>query len=418
MRLNVHFGDHRVGELLELEHGAWFQFDNEWLGLGIEISPINLPATSGVLGPWNDSEQYFLAGVFADSLPDKYGRAVIMRRFRDIGLREPSPLEMLAYLGSRTMGALTYLPSSGEPDFNRSVDLIAAAVSARNVVELDFESEVDGQIIASGGSAGGAQPKILVAIDEVRKRIVTGADEIPEGMGAWLLKLDVDGEKSIKQAMVEQAYFLMGRAAGIDVPDTMLIPSSDGATHFAIRRFDREFDSPNRRVHMHTLSGMLHVGFSDERWDYDHLLSATRRVTMHMGEVEAAWRRMLFNVLSHNQDDHSKNFSFLMNDHGGWSLAPAYDLTYCRSLHGGQAMRINGKRLYQGEDITDLGHKHSITAARMKEIYDEVSGAVAKWTDFASEAGLPEGRALAIEGGINEVRDRLKFQFSRRRLSR
>lgn len=410
MRLDVQYHGERVGELLQLDRGAWFQYDRDWLGRGLELSPFNLATTSQVLGPWDEPDQYYLAGLFADSLPDNYGNAVILRRFKDAGLAEPSPLEMLAYLGARTMGALTYAPSSGEPDANRKVDLIEAARSARQVVEYDFSAEVDTEIIASGGSAGGAQPKILVSIDEDNQRLVTGSDHIPDGMGAWLLKLAIDGPGGAGLANIEHAYFLMSHAAGIDSPDTKLIRSQDGATHFAIRRFDRLRGDPNHRVHTHTLSGLLHVGFRDEGWDYDHLLRATRELTRgNVLQLEAAWRRMLFNVLAHNQDDHAKNFSFLMDDEGDWSLAPAYDLIFARSLHRGQAMMINGKRLFGGEDLVELGRKHSIEDKHMREIYEQVAGAVSEWRRYAAKAEVSPGRIEAIQGGLNGVHESLGF---------
>ncbi|WP_269541597.1 type II toxin-antitoxin system HipA family toxin [Cerasicoccus fimbriatus] len=409
MRLNVHYHGERIGELLELEQGAWFQYDREWLSRGLELSPIKLPATSAVLGPWEEPEQYYLAGLFADSLPDNYGFAVIIRRFKEAGLPDPTPLQMLAFLGSRTMGALTYAPGTGEVDKNRTVDLIAAAKAARQVVEYDYSQQLDTDVIASGGSAGGAQPKILIAMDPQQKRIVTGSDQIPQGMGAWLLKFDLDAGQGPGRARVEHAYFQMARAGGLNTPETALVPSSDGGMHFAIQRFDRQIDRPNHRIHSHTLSGLLHRGFKRDGWDYDHLLRATRELTSDIREVESAWRQMVFNVLAHNQDDHAKNFSFLMDDDGQWSLAPAYDLTYVSSLHGGQALNINGKRLFTASDIVELGRKHSIAVNRMREIHDEVANAINRWPEFAASADVRPGILKSYQGGMESVRKSLRL---------
>lgn len=346
-----------VGKLAERNRTILFEYDRDFLSSGIELSPFKLPLQPGV---FEDKERVFdgLPGVFNDSLPDGWGLLLLDRALRSKGIRlhELSPLHRLSMIGSGGMGALEYVPSqelSVVLDAS-SLRLDGLAQGARNILaEGDASLEAVFDLLKLGGSSGGARPKILAAVS------ADGLQVLPDGRGGegfspWLIKFHAREEGS-DQGLIEYVYSLMARSAGVGMPATRLFPSQATPGFFGVRRFDRE---SGQKVHVHTAAGLLHASHRHPTLDYENLLRLTKALTRDVRDVEKMVRLMIFNVKSGNRDDHSKNFSFLLDITGRWRLAPAYDLTPSSGFNGEHSAMVNGK----GKDITaaDLAQAASI----------------------------------------------------------
>jgi serine/threonine-protein kinase HipA len=310
-----------VGRLATDRPGAVFEFDAAFIASGLEIEPLALPAA----GPIRAREPRVfdgLHGVFADSLPDAWGEELVRRRCRREGVAYESltSLDRLAIVGHRGMGALAYRPAV--PDAGDDVvDFDALAHGATEILE-GRDSDVLPELERLGGSSGGARPKILVALDATG-RARAGDDEIPVGFDGWLVKFRSSRDVS-DIGPLEAAYASMASAAGIDVTDHRLIPSTSGAGYFASKRFDRGRGGARR--HVVSVAGTLDIEWAVPQIDYGNLLRLVRRVTRSEAEVEQMLRRMVFNVVAHNRDDHAKQHAFIYGEDRRWHLAPAYDL--------------------------------------------------------------------------------------------
>jgi serine/threonine-protein kinase HipA len=337
-----------VGRLAERKRTILFQYDKDFLASGIEFSPFKLPLRTGV---FEDKERVFdgLPGVFNDSLPDGWGLLLLDRALRGQGIRlhEVSPLQRLSMVGCGGMGAMEYVPSrevrtSLSPT---TLQLDGLAEESRNILaEGDSSLETVFALLRLGGSSGGARPKILADVSADDSRVMpdgAGGD----GFSPWLIKFHAR-EEGADQGLVEYVYSLMAREAGVEMPETRLFPSQTTAGFFGIRRFDRE---EGLKVHVHTAAGLLHASHRHPSLDYENLLRLTKMLTKDVRDVEKMVRLMVFNVKSGNRDDHSKNFSFMLDTAGRWKFAPAYDLTPSAGFNGEHSAMVNGK----GKDITD-----------------------------------------------------------------
>jgi serine/threonine-protein kinase HipA len=378
-----------VGTLAELERGRIvFEFDEAFLATGWELSRWKLGAQRGLV---EHTDRGFgpLFGVFDDSLPDGWGLLLMDRWFRGQGV-DPvsvSPLDRLAYLGTRTMGALTYHPPREPDDAPSHLDLVELAGQAAQV--LGSDADVLPELRRAGGSPGGARPKVVVGIrgDDV----LSGVEELPAGWEHWLVKFSPDPNEA-DDGPLEHAYMAMASAAGLDVPRHRLFA---GGRFFGARRFDRV--GPSDRLHMHTLGGLLHSDYRLPACDYDQLLRVARAVTENQRAVVECFRRMVFNVVAHNRDDHVKNFAFLMDDHGHWTLSPAYDLVFARGPGGEHTMTIDGEgRTPTLAGVLKLGARHGIERSKAIPIIERVHDAVASWPALARDSGADQQRTRAI----------------------
>lgn len=388
------WGDHdvRVGVLAIRGHRVFFEYTASFVAHPLPISPFKLPVRPGVF-EHADHDFAGLFGVFNDSLPDGWGLLLMDREFRKRGLdpTAATPLDRLAYIGTRGMGALTYHPPRDADDRGLGIDLDAVAQQAERVLEGSAEEVLPALRIA-GGSPAGARPKVLVGADE-HGRLVSGTAELPPGYRHFLVKFHAR-EDPLDTGAVELAYSRMAAAAGLEVPATRLFETSDGTRYFGAERFDRV---GNERLHMHSLSGLLHASHRIPSLDYEGLLRATRALTRDQRQVEEAYRRMAFNVLSHNRDDHVKNFSFLMDCRGEWRLAPAYDLVFSSGPHGEHTMAVAGEaRRPRAAHMLSVGETGGVDAPRARQILEEVSAAVERWPKFARAAGIANGRSREI----------------------
>ncbi len=377
----------------ERDRVAAFELDPAFLARGLDLSPFRLRLRPGlIMGPPTPFEG--LHGLFADSLPDGWGRLLVDRSVAAAG-GEPgalSPLDRLAFVGSRGMGALTFLPervlASGEaPD-----DLDWYAREARALEAGRAAAGLDALLRANGGSAG-ARPKLLMTLDPVTgaMRADTGEDEGE----AWLVKLPsrADGRHA---GRVEHAYALMARAAGITMPETRLLPGRDA--YFAVRRFDR---GPAGRIHVHTLAGLLHADFRLPSLDYTDLLKVTRLLTRDVAHVTEAYRRMVFNVLAHNRDDHAKNHAFIMGRDGVWRLSPAYDLTLSDGPGGQHNLAVAGEGRAPGaEHFARAAVAASIPRGVAVAVDAQVRDAIQGWPRWAGQSGIARRAAAAVQARL------------------
>ncbi|MDB5331626.1 MAG: HipA-like protein [Phycisphaerales bacterium] len=388
-----------VGQLAEAERRVYFEYDPQFLDRGLQLSPFKLPLQAGLI-EHVDRSFGMLPGLFDDSLPDGWGLLLMDRALRRRG-NDPaaaSPLDRLAYLGTRTMGALTYHPPEEIERDDRLLDLEALGKNAQEVYSGEAV-EVLPALLRAGGSPGGARPKILVGLKG--KQIISGEDDLPAGFEHWIVKFSAWADAR-DAGPIEYAYALMARAAGIDMPPVVLLHASRARHYFAVKRFDRI--EGNRRVHVHTFGNVIQTNFRIPSTDYADLLKVTSALTRNHADVLQVFRRMAFNVVTHNRDDHAKNFAFMMNDTGEWSLSPAYDLTYSNGPGGEHMMTVAGEGSAPVRShLMQLATQSGILAADATGIIDQVNEAAKTWLSAAEQAGCTQKAARQIARAIHPI---------------
>lgn len=381
-----------VGHLAEADRRIYFEYAPEFLQSGLQLSPFKLPLRPG-LSEHVDRRFGPLPGLFDDSLPDAWGLLLMDRAFRRSGLdpQAVSPLERLAWLGTRTMGALTYHPPREPEPGGSALDLSKLAANAQAVLAGETR-EVLPELIRAGGSPGGTRPKVLVGLRG--EKAISGEDDLPEDYEHWIVKFATKQEAR-DAGPIEYAYALMAQAAGIDMPPVRLLRVSRTMRCFAIQRFDR--GPGNRRFHVHTFGNLIHADYRIPGSDYADLLKATSALTRNHQDVLRVFRRMVFNIAAHNRDDHAKNFAFIMDDKGRWSLSPAYDLTYAPGPGGEHTMTILGEgREPTAEHCMNLARQFGIREKDARGIIEQVNEGVGRWPQFADEAGCAKKTAREI----------------------
>jgi len=382
-----------VGTLAEADQRVYFEYDARFLEDPLWLSPFKLPPDPG-LHEHRDLAFGPLFGLFDDSLPDGWGLLLMDRHFRRQGVVPDtvSPLDRLAYLGTRTMGALTYYPPAEAEEVDASVfDLHDLAHEAYLVLDGKNE-DVLPQLLKAGGSPGGARPKVLVGVRG--DRMVSGADALPPGYTGWMVKFH-SRQDAVDDGRIEYAYSEMARAAGIDMPPARLFFTQQGEAFFGVERFDR---NNNQRYHVHTFGNLIHANFRVPSCDYKMLMHVARVLTRNADDVASAFRLMVFNILAHNRDDHVKNFAFILSPTGDWRLAPAYDLTFAHGPGGEHTMTVAGEGRRPGlEQIRHIADEADIAQAQVRDIIAEVSAAVADWPRFARAAEIAPTRVRQIK---------------------
>ncbi len=373
--LNSYGNRLEIGQLVDEGDRIFFEYAPDFLDSGIQLSPFKLPLKSGV---FEDTKRTFdgLFGLFNDSLPDGWGCLLLDRKLRQKGLsyQEISPLHRLSLIGRDPMGALEYEPAEASEDVFRNIELDSLSGEVDKILQGD-NSDVLDELLKLNGSSGGARPKIVAWVSDDRKTIIHGGKTPPRGFTQWIIKF-VEKHDPNTAGELEYRYSLAAKAAGIHMPETYLFPLKNGGGCFGVRRFDR---IPQGKVHVHTACGLLHASHRFPTLDYENLLKLTQALTKNHADVEEMVRRMIFNIKCKNRDDHSKNFSFLMDENYHWHLAPAYDLTPCAGINGEQTAMVNGK----GRDITDddliaTAATAGIRKSAVKEMIDQVLAAALK----------------------------------------
>jgi serine/threonine-protein kinase HipA len=393
---------------------ATFQFTPEFVTSGIQISPVTMPLSRQNYEFPDLPRRTFhgLPGMLADSLPDRFGNALIDAWLATQG-RSPgsfSAIERLCYTGSRGMGALEYAPVLGpKPRRSTKINVDALVKLASEVLTHHRNlgghfagtsgSKALADILKVGTSAGGARAKAVIAWNRRTNEVKSG--QLPAGPGFtyWLLKFDgVAGNKDKEledpkgYGAIEYAYALMAKAAGITMTECRLL-EEHGRRHFMTRRFDRRDDGS--KLHMQSLGALGHFDYNQAgAYAYEQAFLTIRQLGLPMTATEEQFRRMLFNVVARNQDDHVKNIAFLMNKAGEWSLAPGFDVTYSYNPSGSwtatHQMTINGKRdAFLKADIRAAGKSAGLKQGRSEALLEEVDAAVERWPEFAARARLP-----------------------------
>jgi serine/threonine-protein kinase HipA len=412
-----------VGAVSWLDDRAYgiFEYDKDFLKKGLDVSPIHMSLDNARRG---DGEFSFpslnrdtflgLPGMLADALPDKFGNSIIdawlSRNGRDSS--NFSPVERLCYTGKRGMGALEFSPAimgkydaSVSVEVSELVELAQEIMNERKALDVQLgETEHDNadailDILRVGTSAGGARPKAVIAMNDAGS-VMSGQAEIPKGYDYWLLKFDGVTDLELGEprgyGRIEYAYYLMAKAAGINMTQCQLL-EENGRAHFMTKRFDRV---NGKKRHMQSLCGIAHYDFNMAgAYGYEQAFEVMRKLRLSKADAAEQYRRMLFNIVARNMDDHTKNISFLMGANGKWKLSPAYDVIYSHNPAGKwthqHQMSINGKRdHFTKEDLIFVGE--SISISRPEEIINDVVAAVNKWPEYAKDAGVKKKVTLDI----------------------
>lgn len=394
---------------------AEFEYTPEFAASGIEVAPVEMPLAAGRIYSFPGlSRETFrgLPGMLADSLPDRFGNALVDAWLARQG-REPASfnaVERLCYTGGRGMGALEYRPSIGpEPVESHPVEVEALAELAAEVLSrrVDLRTNLGeegreqalGEILRVGTSAGGARAKALLAFNPETLEVRSGQLDVPSGFQHWILKFDgvADRSREIGEprgyGVIEWLYSEMANRAGIEMAECRLLEDGDHR-HFMTRRFDRT--ESNRRLHMQSLAALAHLDFNlPGANSYEQAFQMIRRLGLGRDAIEQQFRRMAFNVVARNQDDHVKNIAFLMDRAGNWKLSPAFDLTWAYNPVGrwtsAHQMSIAGRREeFTIADFREVGRLASMKRGDVDSILEEVTDAVSGWPDLAAEAGLDQ----------------------------
>lgn len=389
MRLNVVLNQHGVrclvGLLEERRSRIFFEYSPEFLKTGLELSPFKLPLRPGV---HEDVKRTFdgLFGVFNDSLPDGWGCVLLDRKLRRRGIAFDaiSPLDRLALIGRDPMGALEYEPAEPGDDPSGDIGLDSLAGEVDRILAGQDSAVLD-ELCRLNGSSCGARPKIVAMVSDDHRRIIHGGGDAPAGFAPWIIKYPTSRDGSASGVM-EYLYSLMAKNAGIEMPETFLFPSGRCPGYFGVRRFDR---IGGQKIHTHTASGLLHASFRHSSLDYENLLKLTEALTRDIREVAKLVRLMIFNVKAGNRDDHSKNFSFLLNPDNQWRLAPAYDLTPSAGINGEQTAMVNGKGVGIGDhDLIAAAGGAGVSKAQAVRMIAEVDAALSELPRLKRNHGI------------------------------
>jgi serine/threonine-protein kinase HipA len=385
---------------LAMENGlAQMEWSGDVITQGLTVSPVFYPPEPGLIAARSRAFDG-LHGFLSDSLPDSWGHRLMRRRLAKLGvdIDALTPLDRLALVGDQGRGALVFKPATTPPDEIDSLDLDALAQDATALLKGEDSALADTLAGLAGGS-GGARPKVHVGFDGLGQ-ICVGQGELPAGYSAWLVKFPAPNDPT-DIGPLEQAYATMATAAGLTLSAHRLLPSNSGPGYFATRRFDRP--DPGGRLHMVSLAGAVEAP-SDRPSSYDLFLRATRAITRRADDVASAFRRMVFNVLACNRDDHTRQHAYLMNPTGEWRLAPAFDLTYAPGPGGEHYLDIEGEgRRPTRAHVLTLGKRHGIEARRAGLVIEEVRAAVAEWPSHARAAGVGRGSVAMVSAGLGRV---------------
>lgn len=390
---------------------ASFEYDKDFLNSGIEVAPIRMPLGRNVYEfPGLVGDPFYgMPGLVADSLPDRFGNTVIEQWLMSFGksLSDFTAIDRLCYTGKRGMGALEYVPASTDiKDIDENINVremvkfASDILTNREGISLKADNNLTyAQLVQVGSSAGGARAKAIIAWNEETNEVRSGQTQLGNGYDYWLMKFDnvsKNGDHGLEDkpeyTLIEYAYYHMALDAGITMNECRIY-NSEGDHHFMTKRFDRE---NGKKLHMQSLGAMTHVSFQEPgAMGYELATMYMKEFGIAYKEIEQFYRRMVFNCLAVNQDDHVKNISFIMDRTGKWILSPAYDVTFSYNptnkwLRAHQ-MTVNGKTIGIGlADLLEAGSKMGIKERRCKDIISEVSASVARFSRFAEQAGIKE----------------------------
>lgn len=385
-----------------------FEYNKDFIGRGLEPSPLMMPVQSGRIYSFGDigRETYKgLPGLLADSLPDTYGRALFDRWLTLTGRTSSNIVETLCFLGKRCMGALEFEPAI-DVDYNLdskiAIDSLVEVAREALLNKENFGVNINddkkaaiAEILQLGTSAGGQRAKAIIAYNKTTGEVRSGQTDVLDGFDYYIIKLDgVSATTGFRETenygRLEYSFYKLVKACGIDMSECSLI-EENGRAHFLTKRFDRE---NGKKVHMQTLCGIAHYDYRLHRaYSYEQAFNVMRALKLPYSQAQEMFRRMVFNVIVRNQDDHTKNISFLMGEDGVWRLSPAYDMGYSYNPNGGwtatHQMSINGKfDDITRKDLLECGAKNNIKNASL--IIDEVCEIASQWPSIAKGCDVPQ----------------------------
>jgi serine/threonine-protein kinase HipA len=408
---DVKIWNHKVGVVLwdqQRNYGV-FEYDKQFFKLGLDLSPIMMPVADAQRGSkvfsfplLNPDTFKGLPGLLSDSLPDKFGNQIIDAWLAQQGKSSSdfNPVDRLCYIGKRGMGALEFEPASSSPvEKSNPIEIQELVKFAKEVLDTrsDFHSDFDSEkgfsdILQVGSSAGGARAKAIIAYNKTTGDVRSGQVDGLEGFDYWLIKFDGVTNHQLGDPKgygnIEYAYYLMAIDAGITMSESKLM-TENNRSHFMTKRFDRQ---NNQKIHMQTLCGIAHFDYNMPRaYSYEQAFQIMRQMKLPYSDMEELYRRMVFNVMSRNQDDHTKNISFLMFPNGEWQLSPAYDVTYAYNPDNfwlkAHQMSVNGKREnILLEDL--LAVAKNINLKKPKPIIELCNEVLSNWSDYATKSGI------------------------------
>ena len=393
---------------------AHFEYADSFIGKGLEPSPILMPVRQGRVYSFSDiGRETFkgLPGMLADSLPDTYGRALFDRWLALTGRSSGNAVETLCYLGKRCMGALEFEPAMDAPyspdvriELDSLVEVASEALSKKEEFGANLEEDKKAaiaEIVRLGTSAGGQRAKAIIAYNPLTGEVRSGQIEAPEGFDYYLIKLDgVTAEAGFRETQnfgrLEYSFYRLVKECGIEMSDCSLI-KENGRAHFLTKRFDRQ---NGEKIHMQTLCGIAHYDYRNPRsYSYEQAFNVMRALRLPYSQAQEMFRRLVFNVVIRNQDDHTKNISFLMDRQGKWTLSPAYDMGFAYNPNGGwtaqHQMSINGKfDDITRQDLLEFAKRNNIKEAT--EIIDRITEVSSRWPLLAMECEVPQPMIDAI----------------------
>ncbi len=424
---DVYLWGKHIGSVSQNEGNSIMNFRyTDWaIDNGINLSPIMMPSERKTYQFPDLIRTSFngVPGLIADSLPDKFGNAVINNWLMKQG-RQPDRIgavERLCYTGERGMGALEYRPQTGPNvtttqtvDVDEIVNLAASILQQRREFAVKPEKEEDlGMLLKLGTSAGGARAKAIIAWNPNTNELRSGQIKAGDGFEYWIIKLDGVDENSDKEkndetgyGKIEYAYYLMAKSCNIEIMDCRLY-EENGRSHFMTKRFDRI--NGGEKLHMQTLAALTHTDYNYPGiYSYEETGRMIKLLTNDQSQVEELYKRMMFNVLAMNQDDHVKNISFIMNKELDWRLSPAYDIGFAYNPEGNYTskhqMTINGKQThFTKDDFIECGKNMGITKGKANKIIESVSESIKNWNKYAEAAGVPEHKMEIIKGTYPQI---------------
>lgn len=393
---------------------AHFEYAESFIGKGLEPSPLLMPVRHGRIYSFSDiGRETFkgLPGMLADSLPDTYGRALFDCWLALTGRSSGNAVETLCFLGKRCMGALEFEPAMDAPygpdvriELDSLVEVASEALSEKEEFGANLEEDKKAaiaEIVRLGTSAGGQRAKAIIAYNPSTGEVRSGQIEAPEGFDYYLIKLDgVTAEAGFRETQnfgrLEYSFYRLVKECGIEISDCSLI-EENGRAHFLTKRFDRQ---NGEKIHMQTLCGIAHYDYRNPRsYSYEQAFNVMRALRLPYSQAQEMYRRMVFNVVIRNQDDHTKNISFLMDRQGKWTLSPAYDMGFAYNPKGGwtaqHQMSINGKfDNITRQDLLEFAKRNNIKEAT--EIIDRIAEVSSRWPLLARECEVPQPMIDAI----------------------
>lgn len=406
MKLEVLYQKSPIGELtLGDDALPVFSYTSAFVRSGLELSPLHLPLAKSPYAFRNPALRN-LPGLIYDSLPDAYGLLALRERLQRLALPEANRgvLALLALIGEGGIGALEYRPVVEDAHSERLLTLAQTIEDARRLVSAVDIGQIGRAFLQTAGNAGGQHPKATGYWNPTEDTLHLGDHPESDTWRAVIVKLDLENQVPVN--IVEHIYLRMAEASGIRTAANWLVRNAQGA-HLVSQRFDRKATGGKR--HQHSFAGMAHLDFNRRGHSYEQLMTTVMRVCADRSDLLEAYRRAVFNVMAHNQDDHAKNFSFTMTEDGRFQLSPAYDIVFTEAEDGaGHWMTVNGQsERIRRSDLIKLGKKFNFKAREIEKILGEVSEGVATFERFAQEERLGSGWKLKIRQNLQAIRERL-----------